>query len=86
MRLRHPHWFVHYVPQGSVFTACGRRCIEVTHSSQFLAEVDCRWCVQTDVYLADSMESSLSKGLEPNELQPEVFGAYKVPTTRFTIK
>jgi hypothetical protein len=55
----HPHWHHHYVPTGAVFTACDRRSIEVTNRTDLVSKVTCRWCLQSDEYLAQSMEQSL---------------------------
>lgn len=65
MSFNHPHWFMHYVPVGSVFTACGRRRIEVSYATNGTADVTCRWCLQSDEYLAYSMEKTLSPAVLP---------------------
>lgn len=61
MSPNHPHWAMHYIPLGSVFTACGRRRIEVTHVTDLIPNVTCRWCLQSDEYLAQRMETVLEQ-------------------------
>lgn len=57
MHINHPHWYYHYRELGALFTACGRditeRGLNTTHE---LAKVTCRWCIQTDSFLAANTE------------------------------
>ena len=51
----------HYITLGGLFTACGRRRLEVFRSTDEIDRVKCRWCLTSEEYLAARMEAALDQ-------------------------